>query len=87
MTGTEIKRIREKLGLDHQAFAKFLCVHPSTVYRWELQAMPTLSGYTPAILQKLARGKLTPMLGDLLRRAVARHGALAGLSVLLERRR
>ncbi len=87
MTGADIKRIREKLGLDHQAFAKFLCVHASTVYRWEMEVKPVLVGYTAEILQKLMHGKLTPVLGELLRRAIAKHGALAGLSVLLERKR
>jgi len=87
MTGAEIKRIREKLGLDHQTFAKFLCVHASTVWRWETQAMPALLGYAPEILEKLARVQPTLKLGALLKRAVARHGALAGLSVLLRRDR
>lgn len=86
MTGAEIRRLRERLGLDHYTFARFLCVHVSSVYRWELQAAPTLAGYTPEILAKLAAVKPTKKLGDLLKRAVHAHGPLAGMSVLLKRR-
>lgn len=30
-----VQRVREKLGLDAFAFAALLCVHTSTIYRWE----------------------------------------------------
>jgi len=85
VTGAEIRRIREALGLDHYVFAKFLCVHASSVFRWEMQAWPVLNGYTPEILAKLAAVKPTKKLGDLLRKAVLAHGALAGMHVLLKR--
>lgn len=84
MSGAEIQRLRLKLGLDHVIFAKFLCVHPSAVHRWEMQADPSPNGYTPEILAKLAAVRPTVQLGDLLRRAVNKHGALAGMSVLLK---
>lgn len=35
MTGNEVRRIREKLGMTRDQLADFLAVHVTTVFRWE----------------------------------------------------
>lgn len=35
MTGNEVKRVREKLGMNRDQLADFLAVHVTTVFRWE----------------------------------------------------
>lgn len=35
MTGYEVKRIREAMGMNSSQFAQFMGVHVSSTYRWE----------------------------------------------------
>lgn len=34
-TGTQVRHLREDIGLNGQQFAKILGVHPTSLYRWE----------------------------------------------------
>lgn len=72
MTGHDIKRLRERIGLTAQQFADIFGVHQSTVYRWE-SAARSLVEIEP--LQE----KLLLCLGDITRgRTDAELSALYG---------
>jgi DNA-binding transcriptional regulator YiaG len=57
MTGSEVKRIRRRLGLTQPQFAKLLGCHPVTLARWEIGSR-RVSGTTATLLRLLA--KTTP---------------------------
>lgn len=88
MTGNEIRKVRTTLALDEYQMAKLLCVHVSTIYRWEARGPNEISmhGYTPEIMAKLRTLRLTPKLGAAIAQAIGAKGALAGIEVLLKER-
>lgn len=52
MTGAEVKRLREKLGMTRDHLAHFLAVHVTTIFRWEA------AGSSPCKAEGLARRAL-----------------------------
>ena len=48
-TGTDVKAIREKIGLSQQEFANLLCISQRTLEGWE-QGQKTLKGPVRALL-------------------------------------
>lgn len=91
MTGSEVRRLREGLGLDVFAFAKTLGVHGSTLYRWEQTKGPLkIDPLQGEILDKLAQRARDQgpdqkkALGDAIVKGLIVGGALLGLVALLK---
>jgi DNA-binding transcriptional regulator YiaG len=55
MNGAEVKRIRRRLGLSQERFAKLVGVHRVTVAKWETDALPMTKPMT-RFLRLLAKG-------------------------------
>jgi DNA-binding transcriptional regulator YiaG len=66
MTGAQVKRVREALGMTQDAFAKRLGVHPVTVAKWETDAQGMRG---PA-------ARLIALLGETATKADARNPAV-----------
>lgn len=87
MTGTEVARIRKRLGLDPFAFAAVIGVHVSTIYRWEGSAAPKFDPLQREILTGLHAKKISTKegiaLGDQVRNGLIAGGTLHALHILL----
>lgn len=92
MTGTDIRRLRELLGMQVPQFAQLFGVHVATAYRWEsAEAKPvTLDPLHAALFARLqqsveARPAQTQRAdwGKQLLTGVLIGGTLAGLAILL----
>ncbi len=92
MTGTDIRRLRELLGMQVPQFAQLFGVHVATAYRWEAaEAKPvTLDPLHAALFARLqqsvdSRPAQTDRAdwGKQLLTAVLIGGTLAGLAILL----
>ena len=92
ITGSDLRQLRETLGLDSFAFAKLLGVATSTVYRWEglgpkaVNMDPMQRQLVEALIAKLestkaqGRADLNKAIVD----ALIAGGAILGLFVLLK---
>ena len=92
MTGTDIRRLRELLGMQVPQFAQLFGVHVTTAYRWETAGAQTVSldPLHAALFARLqqsvdARPAQTQRTdwGKQLVTAVLIGGTLAGLAILL----
>lgn len=91
ITGHDLRRVREQLGLDPFAFARLLGVHVSTIYRWENMGRQVvrMDPLQRELLSRLvARLKHTAaeqqsQLGKALIAGLIAGGVVAGLLVLL----
>lgn len=91
MTGRDVHRIRTELGLTTIDFAELVGVGLSTLYRWEQAAAAKINidPFQTRLLAMLKRrlAQLSAQqrsgLGRRLRSALAEHGALYALFVLL----
>lgn len=87
MTGSAVKALRTRLGLEPFAFAAVLGVHVSSVYRWETAESPHIDPLQREILLGLAERKISKAegadLGKAVRDALVAGGNLRGLAVLL----
>lgn len=87
MTGSELKRLREKLGLDAFQFSVLLGVHRSSIYRWESSDSPKIDPLQRELLLSLQEQKISKAIGaDLgrkIRAGLIEGGTLGGLYVLL----
>lgn len=81
MNGNQIRKLREKLGLDSVLFSRLLGVHLSTVYRWEqAKKNPNIDILQRELLTFIDKVKIGHV--DTLKKSVA-EGSLKGLAVLL----
>jgi hypothetical protein len=56
LTGTQLRALREKIGVDPFVWAALLGVHVSTVYRWEAlkRATPAMESLPAMIIDAMA---------------------------------
>jgi DNA-binding XRE family transcriptional regulator len=55
MTGSDVKQVREAMGLDPFAFAETIGVHVSSVYRWEAAKEPSIDRLQEQIIIWLSK--------------------------------
>jgi len=88
VTGTEIKRLREKLGMNIHEWAQLLGCSGSTTYRWESTKGPVeidlLQRKFLVMIKDLSVDMSLQSLGRELMHAVQTRGGLYGLWLLLE---
>jgi transcriptional regulator with XRE-family HTH domain len=79
MTGRQIRRLREELGLDPFALAGVLGVHVSTIYRWEAHAGNVRMDPLQAQIMEALRARVAaqPQAANQLNQAIV-NGLIAG---------
>ncbi|WP_348652731.1 helix-turn-helix domain-containing protein [Polyangium sp. 6x1] len=83
MNGSEIRQVRESLGLSQAQFASLLGVHAVTVSRWENSAQhPT--PYQVGLIQQFGRAARRKDVATQVAAVLVTAGAIAGLYFLLK---
>ncbi len=83
MIGSQIREVREKLGLKQAEFASILGVHAVTVSRWESdQLLPT--AYQLGLIHKFAEAARRQEAKNEIATIIVTAGAIAGLFFLLK---
>lgn len=85
MTPQDVRRLRTAFGFTQTELAGLVGVAPSTVSRWESHCLPLrVEPLQSKLLLLLAKHELRASdLGQTLRSALATHGGLAAIHVLL----
>lgn len=83
MTGTEVRAVRDALGLKQPQLAQLLGVHPVTVSRWETDDLHP-SPYQDAMLQSFQKAAKRPGIGDDVLKALVTVGIIVALAILLQ---
>lgn len=83
MSASEIRRVRESLGLSQAQFASLLGVHAVTVSRWENETQhPT--PYQMGLIQQFGRAAQRKEVATQVAAILVTAGAIAGLYFLLK---
>jgi predicted transcriptional regulator len=83
MSGADIRRLRDQLGLNQVEFAQLAGVHPITVSKWERnEAFPT--AYQGALFDQFRQGARDREVRDTLKSILIGFGAILALALLLK---
>lgn len=82
MTGTEIKRLRQDLGMTQTEFGSVVNAHFVTVSKWE-SGETSPDPYQQGMLQRFAQVQERKKVGDMAKGALITAGVIGALLLLL----
>ena len=82
MDASEIRKLRDKLGLNQAEFAQLVGVHPITVSKWERgEAVP--SAYQNALFEQFSTGARSRNVRNTLKDVLVSAGVIFAVALLL----
>lgn len=85
MTGQQIRKLREDMGLTQAQFGALLNAHLVTVSRWESESSPVKPDlYQAAMIDEFARVQERKKTGELVKAALIGAGIAAALLLMLK---